>query len=94
MLFNYVKVLGVNAISQMGQELGEQVATYELQGGTQVKVFVNDLNIHLRACPPPGMDGSWQMPKLTLHWGYTEKGSDSWKVQGVGQSPPGTHRRL
>jgi hypothetical protein len=72
------------------QERGELVKSFELQGGTQLKVYVNGTVVTLVCSPPLNAPYDWQMPRLAMHWGVLQEGRGSWKLPSSKWQPEGT----
>jgi hypothetical protein len=59
-----------------------------------LNVYVDGCTITLVASPPPGCGPDWQMPALTLHWGYVRGLQDNGPWRLLRRPPFGTARQF
>ena len=83
----------VDAVLAAGTSLGRGLQSHQLHGGCQLDVFVDGCTVTLRASPPVGCGPDWQMPPLTMHWGFVNGLADQgpWRVlerPPLGTAPP------
>ena len=66
---------------------------HELFGGCRLSVYVDGCTVTLVASPPPDCGPDWQMPALTLHWGYVRGMRDNGPWRLLQRPPFGTARQ-